>query len=76
MIKVVAMSNMATPKLAHLHCMEMHTILLYPWNSNFETNISMQKGLRLEKCNKVNIDIVRERKRTIMSTIGLKELKI
>jgi hypothetical protein len=56
--------------------MEMHTVLLHPWNTNSETNRSMHKGLRLERCSRVSSDTVRERKRTIMSTAGLKELKI
>jgi hypothetical protein len=45
--------------------MEMHTVLLHPWNTNSETNRSMHKGLRLERCRRV-----KERKRTIMSTAG------
>jgi hypothetical protein len=35
-----------------------------------------KKGLRLERCSKVSIDTIKERKKTIMSTIGLKELEI
>jgi hypothetical protein len=36
--------------------MEMHTVLLYPWNTNSETNRSMHKVLRLERCSRVSID--------------------
>jgi len=35
-----------------------------------------KKGLSLERCSKVSIDTIKERKKTIMSTIGLKELEI
>jgi hypothetical protein len=40
---------MATPKLPHLHCMEMHTVLLHPWNTNSETTKSMQKRTKIGK---------------------------
>jgi hypothetical protein len=48
MIKI-ADPIMATPKLPHQHWMEMHTILLHPWNTNSETNRSMKKKIKIGK---------------------------
>ncbi len=77
MIKVVVRSNNGNPKKCPTCIAWKCTQYCYIHGTQILKQIDQcKKGLRLERCNRVNINIIKERKKTIMSTTCLKELKI